>query len=49
VAIREFTDSRGRRWMVWDVFPTLPSAATEMQDHQRECANDGGSTSIASA
>src|SRR5579872_3727791 len=23
MALREFTDSRGRRWMVWDVFPTL--------------------------
>jgi hypothetical protein len=23
MALREFTDSRGSRWSVWDVFPTL--------------------------
>ncbi|HEY2377368.1 MAG TPA: hypothetical protein VGH98_15430 [Gemmatimonadaceae bacterium] len=23
MALREFVDARGRRWTVWDVFPTL--------------------------
>lgn len=23
MALREFTDERGRRWIVWDTYPTL--------------------------
>jgi hypothetical protein len=32
VALREFTDDRGRRWQVWDVYPTLA---------ERRCRNGG--------
>jgi len=28
MALREFVDERGRRWMVWDVFPTLTERRT---------------------
>jgi len=39
MALREFTDSTGRRWRVWDIRPEQMHAATRAEDHLQSVIN----------
>lgn len=39
MALREFTDSTGRRWRVWDIRPEQMHAATRAEDHLQNVIN----------
>lgn len=39
MALREFTDSTGRRWRVWDIRPEQMHAATRAEDHLQNVLN----------
>jgi hypothetical protein len=39
MALREFTDSTGRRWRVWDIRPEQMHAATRAEDHLQNIIN----------
>lgn len=33
MALREFTDERGRSWLVWSTFPATPDRSERVREH----------------